>query len=76
MLSCTTMPGHHNTIFDINTLNAGIINAAIRDSSVGGCANARKSLGGRKEPSDRWFASMLKSTVVAEVQNVFDMQVT
>ncbi len=76
MLSCTTMPGHHNTIFDINTLNAGIINAAIQDSSVGGCANARKSLGGRKEPSDRWFASMLKSPVVAEVQNVFDMQVT
>ena len=38
-----------------------MMNAAVRDSSVGGCANAAKEAKGRKVPSDRWCASMLKS---------------
>ena len=62
LMSCTAISDAHNAIFDAHTLNVFMINATLRDSSVGGCANAAKRARGNASPSDIWCASMLKRT--------------
>ena len=63
LLSCIRMPEGHNTIFDSKDLNRRMMDAAIRDSSVGGCADAVRTTGGRAAaPSGRWCAGIIRRT--------------
>ncbi len=62
-------PAGRNAVFGVDALNRGMLGAALRDSSVGGCANAAKAVHGRAAPSDRWFASALRGAGGAGIQD-------
>ena len=73
LLSCIQMPKGHNTIFDRKDLNQRMIDAAIRNASVGGYADAvrvanNKNTGCRTAPSGRWCAGIIKKTDVDALQ--------
>ncbi len=69
------MSPSYNAIFDTEHLTDGMIQAAIRNHNVGGCANSRKVVHGNAVPTDRWYASKLKSSDPKTIQNAFDNQV-
>ena len=71
LLSCVRMPEGRNAIFGSGDLNRCMMGATIRDSSVGGCANASKEAAGSAVPSDRWCAGMIKGVDAGCLQERF-----
>ena len=72
------LPSGHNSIYGVDDLNTGMINASMQDCSIGGCANAQRmnmALKGDKSkhriPSDRWFAAVLASADVDDTKDHF-----
>lgn len=72
------LPSGHNSIYGVDDLNTGMINASMIDCSIGGCASAQRmnmALKGNKSkhrtPSDRWFAAVLASADVDDTKDHF-----
>ena len=68
-LACIRMPESHNTVFGSEDPDRQMTNAAMRDSSVGGCANASERRNGSTPPSDRWRAFMPKGADIKQLQD-------
>ena len=71
-------PFHHNASYGISDFNCGMLRAAGRDASVGGCATARRAGGaltgtppGGTAPSDEWFRRRLAAVTTGVVEGVF-----
>ena len=72
------VPSHHNASYGISDFNCGMLRAAAKDASVGGCATARRAGGtlagtwhGGPAPSDEWFRRRLAAVTPGAVEGVF-----
>lgn len=72
------IPSHHNASYGISDFNGGMIRAAAKDASVGGCATARRVRRALTEapprgtvPSDEWFRKILAAVTPGAVEGVF-----
>ncbi len=68
-LQCIHRSVRYNAIFGTEHLNDGIMEAAVRNSNVGECANAEKFTRGNVISSDEWFAIKLKSEYSETIQS-------
>ena len=69
LLACIRMPEGRNTVFGSRDPSRQMTNAAVRDSSVGGCANAARRSNGRDAPGDRRCAPVPKGADARRLQD-------
>ena len=84
MVSCTRIFNRYNSTYSRDDFNAGMLQAAMLDASVGGCSSAKRkatdpspytSRYSRHFPSDEWFRSILAGMDEAESMEAFNLEV-
>ena len=83
IVSCAKVSSRYNATYGKDDFNAGMLQAAMLDASVGGCGAARRkatdsspyvSRYSRHSPSDEWFRNILSKTDEVESVEAFNLE--
>ncbi len=70
--SCVSMSGRYNAVYGIGKPSRGMMRVAVRDASVGGCANAMTHT---RTAAAWWHACRIRATTHEAAQEALEAQV-